>query len=112
MTADEQRRAENFAISCPLEHIEDTDMLAFLATLIHDNDHLREKLETEPDYRKKSEKLDAMRPHLRFRALPLSAYVAATAAKQCGVQPIFAETEAIDKARILMPKSEIHQVQN
>ena len=56
LDADTQRRAENFAIVCPLSDIEDADMLMFLATLIQDHDHLREKLLTEPDKAKRRQK--------------------------------------------------------
>lgn len=85
-------------------------MLAFLASLIQDSDHLREKLETEPDYDKKREKLEAMRPHLRFRALPLSVYVAASAAKQCGVQPIYEDQERASS--MVKTPSRVHEVRN
>lgn len=112
MELSEQRRAENFAIACPLKDIEDPDMLAFLATLIQDHDHLREKLETEPDWEKKGPKLDAMRPHLRFRALPLSVYVANSAARTCGVQPIYQEQEKAERMRMMAPVSRIHEVRN
>jgi hypothetical protein len=104
----EQRRAENFAISCPLQYIEDPDMLAFLATLIQDHEHMREKLETEPDWDKKRDKLEAMRPHLRFRALPISVYIANSAAKQCGVQPVYQEQAQAEQS--YAPPSRIHEV--
>jgi hypothetical protein len=105
---DEQRRIENFAITCPLRHIEDPDMLAFLAGLIQDHDHLREKLLTEPDRRIRGEKLDAMRPYLSFKALSLTDYEMAEVARSCGVQPIYAEQE--QASRIVMPESRIHEV--
>jgi len=110
MHLDEQRRAENFAIVCPLKDIEDPDMLAFVATLIQDHDHLREKLLTEPDRRKRSEKLAALRPNLSFKALSLDAYEHAELARKCGVQPIYAEQE--ERSRIIMPNSRIHEVSN
>ena len=110
MELDEQRRAENFAIVCPLKDIECADMLAFLATLIQDHDHLREKLLTEPDRRKRRGKLDAMRPYLSFRANSADAYEMAEVARSCGVQPIYAEQEEL--GRIVMPESRIHEVSN
>lgn len=109
MELDQQRAAENFAIVCPLKDIEDGDMLAFLATLIQDHDHLREKLMTEPDRRKRRGKLEAMRGYLSFRADTADNYEAAEIARSCGVQPIYAEQEAA--SRIIMPESRIHEVQ-
>ena len=111
MELDEQRRAENFAIVCPLKDIEDGDCLAFLATLIQDHDHLREKLLTEPDRRKRRGKLDAMRAYLSFDALTCDDYEMAEIARTCGVQPYYQEAEDIEKKRILMPESRIHEVQ-
>lgn len=112
MTADEQRRVENFLIVCPLKDIEDGDILAALGSLIQDHDHLREKLLTEPNIEARKGKLEAMRPHLPFKALPLDDYMAAEAARQCGVQPIYAEQEAIERRRIWMPPSRIHEARN
>jgi hypothetical protein len=108
MELDEQRRAENFLIMCPLRDIEDADILAALANLIQDHDHLREKLLTEPDRRKRRGKLDAMRPYLNFNALTCDDYEMAEVARSCGVQPIYREQEEI--GRILMPTSRIHEV--
>ncbi len=108
MELTEQRRVENFCLVCPLKDIEDSDMLAFLATLIQDHDHLREKLLTEPDRYKRSAKLDAMRPHLSFTSLPLLDYEMAEIARTCGVQPIYAEQEAV--SRLIIPDSRIHEV--
>jgi hypothetical protein len=110
MELDKQRRVENFAIVCPLAHIEDADMLAFLAGLIQDHDHLREKLLTEPNIEKRKGKLEAMRPHLNFKARSLETYMNAEAARKCGVQPIYAEQEAVERGRIWMPPSRIHEV--
>lgn len=108
MQLDEQRRAENFAIVCPLKDIEDADMLAFIATLIVDHDHLREKLLTEPDGRKRREKLEGMRAHLRFKADTADNYEMAEMARRCGVQPIYQEQD--DVRRIVMPHSHVHEV--
>jgi hypothetical protein len=108
MELDEQRRTENFCIVCPLKDIEDADMLAFMATLIQDHDHLREKLLTEPDQRKRRGKLDAMRPYLNFKALTCEDYEMAEVARSCGIQPIYREQEEV--GRILMPESRIHEV--
>lgn len=108
MHLDEQRRAENFAIVVPLKHIEDSDMLAFIASLIQDHDHLREKLLTEPNQKKRSEKLEAMRPHLKFKAMSLETYMHAELARSCGVQPIYAEQEQAES--LWMPESRIHEV--
>lgn len=110
MEPDVQRRIENFCIVCPLRDIDDADMLAFMATLIQDHDHLREKLLTEPNIEKRKGKLEAMRPHLNFKALTLETYMNAEAARKCGVQPIYAETEAVERGRIWMPPSRIHEV--
>ena len=110
MTIDEQRRAENFAICVALKDVEDPDMIAFMATLIQDHDHLREKLETEPDMRKRTEKLEAMRPHLSFKADTANAYAIASLARKCGVQPIYQEQSDVERSSILMPPSRIHEV--
>lgn len=110
MQLDERRRVENFAIVCPLEHIEDADMLAFLASLIQDHDHLREKLLTEPDLGKRREKLDAMRPHLKFRAGTADSYELAEIARANGVQPIYQEQADAERNRIWMPPSYVHEV--
>ena len=110
MTADEQRRTENFLIVCPLKNIEDGDVLAAMASLIQDHDHLREKLLTEPDRVKRSEKLAAMRPHLHFRALTVDAYEMAELARRNGVQPIYDEQAKAEQNRIWMPESRIHEV--
>jgi hypothetical protein len=110
MELDERRQVENFAIVCPLQHIEDPDMLAFLASLIQDHDHLREKLLTEPDKRKRAEKLEAMRPHLKFQALSLEQYHMAELARSCGAQPIYEEQAQAERERVWMPESRIHEV--
>lgn len=110
MHLDEQRRVENFAIVCPLKDIEDVDMLTFLANLIQDHDHLREKLLTEPDIRKRAGKLEAMRPYLNFKALSLDKYTMAEVARSCGVQPIYDEEAKMNENRIHMPTSRIHEV--
>ena len=110
MTDQELRDLETYAIGCPLEFIEDPDMLAYVASLIVDNDHLREKLLTEPDGRKRSEKLDAMRPHLKFRANSLSTYELAEQARAQGVQPIYEEQQKAEQSRIWMPPSFVHEV--
>lgn len=112
MQPDQQRAAENFAIVCPLKDIEDGDMLAFMATLIQDHDHLREKLMTEPDRRKRRQKLDALRPYLHFSALRCEDYECAEMARSCGVQPIYSEQAKADESRIYMPESRIHEVSN
>lgn len=108
MSPEEMRAAENFAITVPLQHIEDADMLAFLATLIQDHDHLREKLMTEPDRKKRRAKLDAMRPHLVFRADTPDGYEMAEIARRAGVQPIYREQERMED--IWMPPSFVHEV--
>jgi hypothetical protein len=103
MTQDEIRQIENYAIAAPLRDVEDVDMLAFLASLIDGHDYLRSKLLSEPDRRKRRDKLDAMRPHLKFRALSCESYELAEAARSCGVQPIYQEQEEV--SRIVMPPS-------
>lgn len=110
MTPDEQRKIENYALSRPLSEIYDRDMLAFLAALIQGHDHFREKLMTEPNQRSRREKYEAMRPHLSFRALPLDQYLMAEMAHSCGVQPIYAEQDALEKSRLWMPTSRVHEV--
>lgn len=111
MTADEQRRTENFLIVCPLKHVEDNDVLAAMASLIQDHDHLREKLLTEPDRVKRGEKLAAMRPHLHFKAGTVDSYELAELARRNGVQPIYEEQAQAESNRIWMPESRIHEVQ-
>lgn len=110
MTEDERRKIENYALSRPLLEIEDVDMVAFLATLIQDHDHLREKLMTEPDKRIRREKLACMAPHLRFTAFSCDHYELAEAVRACGKQPIYDEQADMDKRRILMPPSFVHEV--
>lgn len=110
MELTEQRRAENFAIVCPLKDIEDADMLAFVATLMQNHDHLREKLLTEPDRRKRAEKLLAMRPHLHFHAMSEEDYHVAELARSCGHQPIYDDQAKAEQSRIWMPPSRIHEV--
>ena len=110
MTADEIRELENYAIGVPLGQIEDADMLAFIGSLIQDHSHLREKLLTEPNRNKRGMKLDAMRPHLKFRASSLETYELAEAARACGAQPIYEEQAQMEQKRIWMPPSFVHEV--
>jgi hypothetical protein len=110
VTADQQRELENYAIACPLGQLEDADMLAFVATLIQDHDHLREKLMGEPNPAKRRSKFECMRPHLRFTPNSVQDYELAEQAKRCGVQPIYKEQEYAEKQRIWMPPSFIHEV--
>lgn len=110
MELSQQRQVENFCIVCHLKDIEDVDMLAFTATLIQDHDHLREKLLTEPNLEKRKGKLEAMRPHLHFKASSLETYMMAEAARECGVQPIYEEQSKAEAGRIFMPESRIHEV--
>lgn len=110
MTQDEIRQIENYAIACPLAQIEDVDMLAFVGSLIQDHNHMREKLMTEPNPRKRREKFEAMRPHLKFRPSTVDGYEAAEAVRACGVQPIYQEEQELAKSRIWMPPSFLHEV--
>jgi hypothetical protein len=110
MTDSERRQIENFALSRPLVEIEDEDMLHFLAGLITDHDHLRAKLLTEPDKRIRREKLSAMAPYLRFPASSCDTYEIAEIARSCGAQPFYEERDRIEKSRILMPRSFVHEV--
>ncbi len=110
MTQDEIRKIENYAIACPLSDIEDRDMLAFLGSMIQDHDHLREKLMTEPNRAKRREKYEALRPHLHFTATSLESYELAEIARANGVQPIYEEQAQIEKKRIWMPPSFVHEV--
>ena len=110
MTDEERRKVENYAISRPLKEIDDADMLAFLASLIQDHDHLREKLMTEPDRERRREKFEAMRSHLKFRARSLTTYELAEQARAVGLQPIYEEQEQMEKSRIWMPPSFVHEV--
>ena len=112
MTDDEIRQIENCAIACPLKEIEDADMLAFVASVIQDHDHLREKLMTEPDGAKRREKFDAMRPHLSFRASSVDAYEMAELARRNGSQPIYEEQAQAEQSRIWTPPSFVHEVRN
>lgn len=110
MTQDEIRECENYALSKNLSEINAPENLQFLAYLITDHDHLRSKLMTEPNRAYRQGKLDAMRPYLRFKALPLDKYELAEAARACGVQPIYEEQAALEKSRIWMPPSQLHEV--
>ena len=105
MTDDERRECENYAISKRLSEVNDPDNLKFLAALIDSHDFLRSKLMSEPDRRLRAAKLEAMRPYLPFRALPLDKYELAEAARACGVQPIYEEQERLEKQRIWMSPS-------
>ena len=105
MKQDEIREIENFVLSKRLSEINAPENLQFLAALITDHDHLRAKLMTEPNRANRQGKLDAMRPYLRFKALPLDKYELAEAARACGVQPIYEEQAQLEKSRIWMPPS-------
>lgn len=85
-------------------------MLAFVGSLIQDHDHLREKLMTEPDRAKRGPKLECMRPHLKFKAGTLESYEMAELARANGVQPIYDEQAQVEKQRIWMPPSFVHEV--
>lgn len=113
MTQDEIRKLENDCIARSLSDplFEDLDILAFLASLIDGHDFLRVKLLTEPDKRKRRDKLAAMRPYLKFTAASCDTYEIAEAARACGVQPIYQEQADIAQKRIWMPPSFIHEVQ-
>ena len=110
MTDQERREIENYAIACPLSQIEDPDMLAFMGSLIQDHDHMREKLLTEPDHAKRRGKFEAMRAHLKFRALSVDDYEMAELARRCGEQPIYQEQADMEKQRIWMPPSFVHEI--
>lgn len=112
MTADEIRQLENRCIAERLSSpvFDDPDILAFMASLIQDHNHLREKLMTEPDKRKRREKLDMMRCHLKFRAVSCDTYEIAEMARACGAQPIYQEQEEMEKKRLVMPPSVLHEV--
>jgi len=112
MTQDEIRALENSCIARSLADplFDDADILGFLASLIDGHDYLRSKLMQEPDRRKRRDKLEAMRPYLKFRALSCDAYELHEAAKSCGVQPIYQEQDDMAQKRILMPFSHMHEV--
>ena len=110
MTPDQIRQIENYAIACPLSDIEDRDMLAFLGSLIQDHDHLREKLMTEPNRAKRREKYDVLKVNVKFTANRLESYELAELARANGVQPIYDEVAAMEKKRIWMPPSFVHEV--
>lgn len=112
MTEDEIRKAENYALSQPLAHVDDPDMLAFLASLIQDHDHLREKLMTEPHRRSRREKFESMRPHLKFRPCAIDIYEVAEAVRSNGHQPIYQEQEQMEQSHIWMPPSILHEVRS
>ncbi len=105
MTDDELRECENYALSKKLSEISDVDNLQFLARLITDHDHLRSKLMTESNRNARAAKLEAMRPYLRFKALPLDKYELAEAARAVGCQPYYEELERLERDRIWMPPS-------
>jgi len=110
MTADEIRECENYALSKRLSEINSAENLAFLAGLLLDHDHFRAKLMSEPHREKRQAKYELMRVYLRFKALPLDRYELAEAARACGAQPIYSEMEEIEKKRIWMPPSQLHEV--
>ena len=112
MTDDERRECENYAISKRLSEVNDVDNLQFLARLIDGHDFLRSKLMSEPDRRLRHAKLEAMRAYLPFKALSLEKYELAEAARECGVQPYYAEMEELEKKKIWMPPSQLHEVRN
>lgn len=105
MTDDELRECENYALSKKLSEISNVDNLQFLARLITDHDHLRSKLMTESNRNARAAKLEAMKPYLRFKALPLDKYELAEAARAVGCQPIYEEQAQLEKSRIWMPPS-------
>lgn len=109
MTQEERRKIENFAIVQPLSSIDDPDMLAFMASLIQDHDHFREKLMTEPDRGKRAQKYESMRAHIRgFRPASLATYEIAETARGAGAQPIYQEKENVSK--LWLPPSYVHEV--
>ena len=112
MTQDEIRQCENFVLSHKLSEINHAENLHFLAMLIQDHDHLREKLMTEPDPRVRRQKLEVMRLYLDFKALPCEDYEMAEVAKSCGVQPIYEEQRAIEAQKQFMPVSRVHEVRD
>lgn len=93
MTADELRQIENFVLSRPLSDVNAAENLQFLARLIVDHDHLREKLMTEPDREKRRLKFDAMRHYLDFAPDTVGNYEAAECLRRVGIQPIYQEQE-------------------
>lgn len=108
MTQDEARIIENYVLSRRLEEISHPDNLRFLAYLIQDHDHMREKLMSEPNPRLRREKFEAMRPYLRFRPSTLDGYELAEKMRAYGFQPIYDEQESVSK--IEFPASAIHEV--
>ena len=110
MNQDEIRRIENFVLSKPLSEINHPDNLAFLAGLIQDHDHLREKLMSENDQKLRREKFEKMRAFLSFRPDRLESYELAERLRAQGLQPIYEEEKRIEEKRIWMPPSAIHEV--
>jgi hypothetical protein len=110
MTPDEIRQIENFVLAKPLSLISHPENLQFLAYLIQDHDHLREKLMTEPDRAKRREKFEKLRPYLKFKADRLESYELAERLRANGLQPIYQEQKDIEQKRIWMPPSMIHEV--
>ena len=110
MNQDERRQVENWVLSRPLSEVSHPDNLHFLAMLIQDHDHLREKLMTEPDRGERRAKLDTMRPYLGFEAVSADDYEMAELARAHGVQPIYQEQADVAKKRLIMPPSFVHEV--
>lgn len=108
MTEAEARIVENYVLSRRLEEISHPDNLRFLAYLIQDHDHMREKLMTEPNPRLRREKFEAMRPYLRFRPDSVDGYEIAERLRAQGFQPIYGEQEAVSK--LVLPPSALHEV--
>lgn len=96
MIPDEKRKIENFVLSRRLEQINHPDNLHFLASLIQDHDHLREVLLTDADRKQRREKLETMRPYLRFKARTVDWYEMKEAQRASGVQPFETEKAIVE----------------
>jgi hypothetical protein len=110
MTPEEIRTIENYVLGKNLSEVNNPDNLQFLAYLIHDHDHLREKLMSEPDPARRREKFEKMRPFLSFKADRLESYELAERVRAQGLQPIYQEEKELEQKRIWMPPSFIHEV--
>ena len=110
MTPEEIRQIENFVLSKKLSEVNHPDNLHFLAGLIQDHDHLREKLMSEDNPKLRREKFEAMRPFLQFKPDRLESYELAERLRAQGIQPIYEEEKRVEEQRIWMPPSMIHEV--
>lgn len=74
MNATEKRQLDNELMSMGLGKTNDPNLILQLAMLVQGHEHFMEMIQAcEPA--KRTEMYEAMRPHLRFEALPLDRYL-------------------------------------